>query len=429
MIYIVLFLGLILRLISINQSLWLDEATTALVAKMPIADFFTKFMPADFHPPLYYLAISLWSTVFGYTEISLRMPSVIFGVLSIYTVYLVAKELKLKWPIAPALFLATSGLHIYYSQEARMYVMATFLVLLSVLFFLKKKWFYFSLVISLLFLTDYLSILIVPALFAYAFLYLRNDLKKMFYSLLPLGLTVAIWFPTFLNQLSNGLSVKENMLGWWGILGTVSFKNIILIPVKFIIGRVSIDDKTIYMVVVFVLLALYGYIISRAKNKLLWSWFVMCLVLGVLISFFIPTLTYFRYLFILPAFYLLVSENANKFVVTVVLVVNLVVSGIYLFNSNFHRENWRELVNVVGQDTIILPTISQKEALVYYEIDDNVIPKEELTLNDNQIWLSRYVWNVFDANDSTRKYIENLGYNWTAEVNLNGLIFWKYIKK
>ena len=83
MIYLVLFFGLIFRLISLNQSLWLDEATTALVARMPIADFFTKFMPADFHPPLYYIVVHFWVRLFGASEISLRIPSIIFGILTI----------------------------------------------------------------------------------------------------------------------------------------------------------------------------------------------------------------------------------------------------------------------------------------------------------------------------------------------------------
>ena len=65
MIILVLFFSLLLRLISLNQSLWLDEATTALVSQLPVYDFFSKFMPADFHPPLYYLVIHYWTLLFG----------------------------------------------------------------------------------------------------------------------------------------------------------------------------------------------------------------------------------------------------------------------------------------------------------------------------------------------------------------------------
>src|SRR3990167_4933057 len=143
MTFFVLILGIILRLISINQSLWLDEATTAIASQLSLSDFFTHFISKDFHPPLYYLIIHYWSSIFGISEIALRIPSVIFGISTIYIVYLVAREIKIKWPIIPALFLATSGLHIYYSQEARMYSMAAFLVSLSVYLFLRQKWLLF----------------------------------------------------------------------------------------------------------------------------------------------------------------------------------------------------------------------------------------------------------------------------------------------
>lgn len=429
MIYFVLLISFVLRLMSINQSLWLDEATTALVAQMNLTDFFGKFMLADFHPPLYYLVIHYWTYIFGTSEVVLRLPSVIFGTLTVYLVYLVARETKQKWPIVPALFLATSGLHVYYSQEARMYSLATMLVCWLVYVYLNKKWIIFSLILPLIFLTDYVSIIILPALFIHSLFFSKASIKKFLYSLGPLVISFLIWLPTFYNQISNGLAVKENASSWWNILGPVTFKNIALIPIKFIIGRVSVDDKTVYNVIIVILLSLFGYLIIKAKNNLVWTWFVVALLFGICVSFFIPTLTYFRYLFILPAFYLLISENANKFVVVFVLCINLIASGFYLLDSSFHRENWRKIAKRVGQDKIILPANSQKEALIYYGKENQIISREQLTIDDKQIWLSRYVWNIFDPSDSTRKYIEDLGYNWSEEVNLNGVVFWKYTKQ
>ncbi len=426
MIYIVLLLGLLVRLISLNQSLWLDEATTALVSKMPIVDFFTKFMPADFHPPLYYLVISYWSLVVGHTEIALRIPSVIFGVLTVYVVYLVAKEIKFKKPLYPALMLATSGLHIYYSQEARMYGMVTWLVSCLVLSYLRRKWVMFSILLCLIFLTDYLSILIVPALLVYVLIYDRQSVKRFLYSLAPLFVTFVVWLPTFANQIGQGLAVKSSQSEWWNILGPVTFKNIALIPAKFIIGRVSLDDKSLYAVLIAVLVAIFGYSIMKAKNKLLWSWFGVSILLGIAVSFYVPTLTYFRYLFVLPAFYLLISENISKKLFYSVLIINIVTSGAYLFLPKFHRENWRSAANIIGSERIVFPVNSQKEGLTYYGKASQIISKEQLTKEDNKIWLSRYVWDIFDPTDLTRKYIEDLGYNKVTEVNLNGVILYKY---
>src|SRR5512146_2727928 len=110
----VLVVGLVARLISINQSLWLDEATSALVAKMSLGDIFTKFLPGDFHPPLYYLILKYWVMVFGSSEVSLRFPSVIFGIGTVYLVYLIGKKLiNNKVGIIAALLTATSGLTVY----------------------------------------------------------------------------------------------------------------------------------------------------------------------------------------------------------------------------------------------------------------------------------------------------------------------------
>lgn len=425
-IILTLILGLSLRLISLNQSLWLDEATTALVAKMSLSDFFTKFISNDFHPPLYYLILHFWTQMFGISEILLRIPSVLFGLLNIYFVYLIGKEIKLKWAVLPSLLLATSGLHIYYSQEARMYSLAALLVTVVVYTFIKKKWLWFSITLSLLFLADYLSILILPALIFYTIFFNRKNIKSISISLIPLFITITAWLPFFIKQILSGISLKENASAWWNILGPVTFKNILLIPTKFMIGRVTLDNKIVYYILVSLILLLVTYLLSKAKNKLTWSWLGVCLVLGIAVSFFIPTLTYFRYLFVLPAFYLLISERTNKFLIAVVLLINIATSGMYLFLPKFHREDWRNAAISIENEKVVFPVSSQKEGLIYYGKENNIIAKEQITSKDKTIWLSRYVWNIFDSSDSTRKYIEDLGYNKVAETSFNGVVLYKY---
>ncbi|MFA6073882.1 MAG: glycosyltransferase family 39 protein [Candidatus Woesearchaeota archaeon] len=418
MIFTILIFAFLLRVINLNQSLWLDEATTALVAKMPIYDFFTKFMPADFHPPLYYMIVSLWSKVFGYSEIALRIPSIIFGVLTIYVVYLIAKQARLKYPLLPALFLATSGLHVYYSQEARMYALASWLVSYLVLTFIKRDWLKFSILLPLIFLTDYVSLLILPVLFLYKYS------RKLFYSTIPLAFTFLVWLPVLSKQLTAGMSIQES--AWWNILGSVTFKNIALVPTKFMIGRVSFDNKLLYALIIIIISAIFIYVIGKAKNKLNWYWFGLSLLFGILLSFFIPTLTYFRYLFILPTFYLLLSESTSKVFIIIILFINLLSTGFYLFDSRFQREDWRGVAKLIADEKVVFPANSQKEALIYYGKESQIISKEQITNNYNPIWLSRYVWNIFDNGDSTRKYIEDLGYNKVSEVNFNGVLLYKY---
>jgi uncharacterized membrane protein len=138
----------LIRLISINQSLWLDEAVTAQVIKtFSFMGIITKFSPQDFHPPGFYLFMKAWSNVFGYSEIALRLPSILFSLGTGWFIYLITNyELRITNDknaqksnlslFATALFLF-NPLIVYYSQEARMYMMVTFLLTAAFYFFLK----------------------------------------------------------------------------------------------------------------------------------------------------------------------------------------------------------------------------------------------------------------------------------------------------
>ena len=86
----------------------------------------------EIHPPGYYMVMLPWTKWFGSSIVSLRLPSVLFGVASILLIYVLARytEDTLTALLAAAM-LALNGLHLYWSQTARMYSMACFLGLLS----------------------------------------------------------------------------------------------------------------------------------------------------------------------------------------------------------------------------------------------------------------------------------------------------------
>ena len=423
MIYLILLLGFILRLISINQSLWLDEATSALVVRMSVGDMFARFLPGDFHPPLYYLILNGWVSLFGSGELAIRVPSIIFGILTVYVVYKMAGKI-------PALLLATSGLHVYYSQEARMYAMATFLVAWMFYSFIKKKWAVFSILLTAVAMTDYVSLFIIPVFWTIGW----KDRKKLVLSPIPLMVVFGIWLPTFFKQLGVGLGLKTTY--WWQILGVANIKNVALIPIKFMIGRISFDDKVVYATVVGLTALLFGYLVYKAgkNSKLFLLWLIIPFLIGIIVGYKIPTLSYFRFLFILPAFYILLAkgiENMGKYrklFLCLVLGVNLISTMYYLLTPRFQREDWRGAAYALGADKIVFPAATQKEALIYYGKGEQIINPSQITPKDKEIWLSRYVWEIFDSEDSARQSVESLGYNKTSEYNFNGVVLWRYTK-
>ncbi len=440
----ILLLGLVLRIISLNQSLWLDEATTAMAAKMSLTDLFTKFLPGDFHPPLYYLIIKYWTALFGVSEISLRFPSVIFGLGAIYFTYLIGKKIfNTKVGLVSALLLSTSGLAIYYSQEARMYSMAMFLVIVAVYLFIKEKWLYFSIALALIGMTDYIALLILLVFWIMGFKKKTLSLRSWSFIIahIPLLLSFSVWFSVFVSQLSVGLSVKESVPAWWGILGTLTLKNLLLFPIKFVIGRISFDDPSVYALILIPIFTLFLYVAYKALkiSRIIWLWLLVPIAVGILISIKIPTLTYFRFLFCLPALYMLmgyglgqVGKTKFKILLTAMVVVNLGSSIYYLFNPKFHREDWRGLVSYVEQkkttySVTLFPADSNTEAYRYYAPNAKITGPGGITENYDQVWLMTYLSDVFDPEGRVKSKVESAGYHLIKGYNYNGVGILEYL--
>lgn len=452
MIWLNLVLGFILRLISLNQSFWLDEATSANVVKnYNFVEIITKFSPGDFHPPFYYLLLKLWSIPFGVSEISLRILSVFAGLGLIYIVYLIGKEIKNKsFGETVSLLVAASPLLVYYSQEARAYMFETLLVSSLIYFFLKilKKgkfiyWTVFSFLLLLLGATDYLPLLVIPVLWVYALVKKKkvDFFSKLALSHVPLGIGFAAWAPYFAAQLTSGLSVRTDNPGWWQVLGKAGVKELALLPVKFIIGRVSFDNKVAYGVIGFVLLAFFGYLIVKSvktvkKNLLVFLWLAVPIGLAFLLSFKLSVFSYFRLIFVLPAFYLAVAlglygvkKKVFPLLFLALVFVNIAFSLGYLLNPKFQREDWRGVVAQINNSPVVFPAKSQREAFLYYDPQANIVESENLKeLDPKNIYLMRYVQDIFDPEDKVRTKIEDLNYKKSQEYNFNGVVVWRYEK-
>lgn len=127
--------GAALRLYRLgDESLWLDEASSVMYVteRYTTSELITQLPLSDPHPPLYYLLLDGWVTVFGTSEVAVRAPSVLFSILSLPVLYLLARRLFSDTPalMATVLF-AVSPAQIRYAQEARMYAILVFLALLS----------------------------------------------------------------------------------------------------------------------------------------------------------------------------------------------------------------------------------------------------------------------------------------------------------
>ena len=91
----VLLLAALLRFYGLaDENLWLDESFSWAQATMSYGDMMGTVM-VDVHPPLYFNILFATVNVLGESEFALRLPSVLFGLLTVWMVYLVGLRLKL----------------------------------------------------------------------------------------------------------------------------------------------------------------------------------------------------------------------------------------------------------------------------------------------------------------------------------------------
>jgi uncharacterized membrane protein len=378
-----LLIGLILRILVLNQSLWHDEAIGALVTRNnSFIGIITNYIRFDNHPPLYYLSLKSWVNLFGSSEVGLRMLSVLFGVGTLMVLYLVAKKIfknrKIE-TIIPVFLLAISPLHLYFSQEVRMYAMAAFFAALAFYAFLltlegkNKGWILFSVSILLMLFSDYMPIFLLPVFWLYGLIKIRNKKWWLLFVLshTPLLIAGLIWLPIFMSQAKNMSALASNFPAWKMVVGGVTPKSLFLLPVKLVLGRISFDNKPFYYILIIASSIPYFFLFLKAfgvikKHLLIWLAVVVPVALAFLLSFVVPVFNYFRFIFIIPFFCLLLAvgivEIKNKkgkiAALTVLTFISLSSWMYFVFTPKLHREDWRSAVKTVEEkiktDEIVL---------------------------------------------------------------------------
>ncbi|MBI4681489.1 MAG: glycosyltransferase family 39 protein, partial [Nitrospirae bacterium] len=116
-----------------RQSLWYDEIVEAMNFQRLI-----NHQTPDIVPPLNSFFLYLIQLVFPDNDFILRMAPVTFGLISVPLLYLLGARLfNNKVGLISSFLLAVSPLHIWYSQDARMYALQWMLALVSIIFYIR----------------------------------------------------------------------------------------------------------------------------------------------------------------------------------------------------------------------------------------------------------------------------------------------------
>lgn len=136
---VVVAVAVVIRIVTIdNQSLWMDEALTSYEARLPLGAMLHTVSQVETAPPLYFLLVWAFVHVFGFSAVVLRAVSALAGIALVPIAYLCGRELvSRRAGLIAAAFVAVSPFAVWYSQEARNYMLLAALTGAAFLWFVR----------------------------------------------------------------------------------------------------------------------------------------------------------------------------------------------------------------------------------------------------------------------------------------------------
>jgi mannosyltransferase len=401
----ILLLAFALRIACLDaQSLWWDEAFSVTVGSMDLRSLMTTVLDDRVHPPLHYLVLHFWLPL-ARSEFMVRAPSAFLGALAVASMFPMAALVGGKrLGLISAFALAISPLHIWYSQEARMYSLIVLLTLLANYFFgrlLRRdqpiNWLGYSIFTLLAMHAHYLTLFVILAQGTYLILARPRNrvlLREWLLCMLIVGVLCAPWLVAifltggfyqaniswirpavpqdlFWTVYDFGLGFSSNPANLFNILAALS----------------------IAAILVYVSVRLFrGMIPVRQRNMLrfVWYWLSLPLILVFLISLDWPlpqkrSIYMDRFLIpLLPAFLILVSYGMKRIferkkalgaLAAAVLLVPIGVSTSSLFlDQTYHRDDWRQAIAEIRENAqsgdVLLVRPHHYVPLYYYDLQE-----------------------------------------------------------
>jgi mannosyltransferase len=129
----------LIRFVTIaSQSYWADEALTAYEIHLKFGAMLTAVAHYETTPPLYFIVAWAWAHVFGTGEAALHSLSALAGIAVVPIAYLCGRDLvSRRAGVIAAAFAAVNPFMVWYSQEARSYMLLIALTGASFLWFIR----------------------------------------------------------------------------------------------------------------------------------------------------------------------------------------------------------------------------------------------------------------------------------------------------
>ena len=419
---VILVLAVLLRLINLNQSFWLDEAAQAQMSSLSLSEIWSG-RARDFHPPLFYFLAHAWLTA-GASEVWLRLLPLTFGIINVYVIYLFATELfhNQKAAYLSAFFLSIAPFHIYYSQEFRSYSLLCLLGTTSMYLLIKQKYVWLALINALLLYTHYSSVFLIITQ-----LLLRPQTISS--GLLTLILYLP-WLPHFFAQLQSGSNIGAALPGWTSVLSITPIKTLPVVLFKLIAGRINFLSRLVYGVYIFFVFAatFFALFVPNKHQRFLITWTFVPIFIMLVVSFLLPQSQPFRVIYVLPALILIFVQASLRFpklVITLFVYIAVVGNVAYFTRPRLQREQWRQAAEFLSQQQVpVVVKFSNPFApLFWYSPQLTVVPALPSlpALSYPKVFLMEYLTGVTDPLRTIDHELQSRGYHEAKVHNFEGV--------
>lgn len=443
MLFLLLF-AILIRIYDLSgESLWLDEGISIRRSKLSLIEIVFELI-TNVHPPLYFFILHYWMLIFGDSEFSVRFPSVIFGLCSIFMIYKLGSAISNRTTgLISALLLCFSVSHVQYSQEARGYSLMVFLSIISMYSFVrfleeKEKVYRLGYILSstlLLYTHNYgLLVILAQNIFLFTtYIITKKSFKFDFKRWISLqGILILLYLPWISILAFQIISIQGV---YW-----IPQPNIMMIYKTFLKYAGS---KNLLFTFLFILIVSIFFLMKtklsntlikhKKRNKynhdlqegnkilLLITWLLISIIIPFLVSQILAPIYQIKYTISASvAFYILIAIGIEKIKIKyvkaffIILIIVFSMCNLYKYYIEINKQQWRDSVKYLemnaksGDIVLCIPHYILDSAINYYSKRDDLyklpinIKSEKLDAKekeklDHEIKKHKKIWLIISC--------------------------------
>lgn len=377
---LILLCGTLLRLYHLGaEPLWMDEGYTLQTITWEVNEtnsaktVLARIVEKESSPPLYFMMLYYWTKLTNLSAYNLRLPSVLFSILSLFVIFLIGnKILNYRTGLIAMLLMAVSMSNIVFAQEARAYSLFVFLSLLSTYFFIrfvteKKRWILYPIVTALMLYTHFFAFIVIGLQLLVYVLWNKHFKPKWYEVGESMIFPFFAWF--FLFQFHKA-QIARNI--WWIKL---------IVAQQF--GLVSIAHYIVPISIICFALGLGLLVFLQKKHKIadklefvfgakfFLVFFTIYLILYMLsFAFIAKPVFYIRFpLFLFPIIYVylavMISRIKQHYILVGFLLIVSIGTTFIAYYKEDRKEQWDDVAGII--------TESEKEGDIILVIDKDLV--------------------------------------------------------